>query len=218
MKGLLRDNFYAAYANEKIWFAIMFLVGIIVTIVIPDRSVFIRNYMLICLIGFSYVALDSLWKDSSCRWEKYKLTAPVTRVDIVRSCYAGQLIWLAAGVLFASVPVLLCIVMHGYPFDLKTDIWLIYIFGMSISLFMGAIFFPLFYLFGAERKEVSLLLAILSAIAVTVGLVALLNLLLGPGMTESRIFLSAFVILSCAVLAFGLSYLITIGIFNRKGY
>lgn len=216
MKGLLRDNFYAAYVNGKIWIAIMFLVGIVVTIVIPDGSIFIRNYMLICLIGFSYIALDSMQRESSCRWEKYKLTVPVTRADIVRSCYAGQLFWLAAGVLLASVPVLLCIVMHGYPFDLKTDIWLIYIVGISISLFMGAIFFPLFYLFGAERKEMSLLVAVLSAIAVIAGMAALLNFLFGPGTTERQIFLSALVILSCAVLAFGLSYLITIGIFSRR--
>ena len=218
MKGLLRDNFYAAYVNEKVWFIIMFLVGILVAAVIPDDSIFVRNYMLICLIGYSYVALDSLRKDSTCKWEKYKLTVPVTRADIVRSCYAGQLIWLAVGVLSASVPVILCIVMHGYPFDLNTDIWLIYMIGISISLFMGALFFPLFYLFGAERKEVFLLVSILSAIAAVAGLVVLLNRLFGPGMTTAQIILSALVVLICAVLSYAVSYRVTVGVFGRKEY
>lgn len=218
MKGLLRDNFYAAYANEKIWFIIMFLAGTVVAAVIPDGSVFIRNYMLICLVGFSYVALDSLCKDGSCKWEKYKLAVPVTRADIVRSRYAGQLIWLTAGVLFASVPVILCIVMHGYPFDLRTDIWLLYMIGISISLFMGAMFFPLFYLFGTERKEAFLLVSILSAVAAAAGLAALINYLFGPGMTERQILLSALMIMICAMLAFWLSYLVTVGIFRRKEY
>lgn len=218
MKGLLKDNFYAAYANEKIWFAVMFLLGIVAAAVIPDGSIFIRNYMMICLVGFSYVALGSLRKDDTCKWEKYKLTVPVTRADIVKSCYAGQLIWLAAGVLFGSVPVVLYIVMHGYPFDLSTDIWLIYMLGMSISFFMDGIFFPLYYLFGTEKKDVSLFVSILSAVAAIVGLIALLNYLFGPGMTERQILLSGLVMLSCAVLVFGLSYLITVGIFSRKEY
>lgn len=218
MKGLLRDNFYAAYVNEKYFFVIVFLVGMIVAVVSPDGSIFIRNYMLICLVGFSYVALDSLRKDSSCKWEKYKLTVPVTRADIVRSCYAGQLIWLGAGVLFASVPCGVSILLHGYPFDLSTDILLIYILGISTSLFMGAAFFPLFYLCGEEKKEASLVISILSAIAAAVGLVGLLNYLFGPNMSSLEIVWAAFAILVCAVAVFGLSFMLAVNIFSKKEY
>lgn len=88
----------------------------------------------------------------------------------------------------------------------------------NILVFMGAIFFPLFYLFGAERKEVFLFSGILSAIAVTAGLAALLNNLFGPGMTVTQIILSSLVVLICAVMAFGLSYLFTVRIYNKKEY
>ncbi len=218
MKGLLRDNFYAAYANEKIFFVVIFVVGIVVAAVSPDGSAFIRNYMLICQVGFSYVALDSLGKDSTCRWEKYKLTVPVTRADIVRSCYVGHLAWLAAGTLFAGVSSTVSILLHGYPFDRGTDLVLVYTLGISISFFMGAVFFPLFYLYGFERKEVFLFISIFSAFGAAAGLVALLNYLFGRKMSSSEIVLSAFIILACAVAAFGLSLMLTARIFGKKEY
>lgn len=216
MKGLLRDNFYTVYANEKVFFVVVFLVGIVVAAVIPDAGNFIRNYMLICLVGFSYVALDSLRKDASCKWEKYKLIVPVTRADIVRTSYVGEVIWAIAGALFASVPVGLSVWIHGYPFDLSTDILLIYIIGISIDFFMGAVFFPLFYLRGGEGKEASLFISLISAVAAAVGLVYLLNYLFGPEMTSAMIVLSGFIILICAVLILGLSYFLTVGIFTKK--
>lgn len=218
MKGLLRDNFYAAYANEKVYFIIMFLAGIFVAVVNPDTDVFIRNYMLICLIGFSFVALDSLRKDGTCRWEKYKLTVPVTRANIVKSCYIGQLIWIVIGILFSGVSVGLSVLLHGIMFDRSVDIALVFSIGTSISLFMGAIFFPLFYLCGDERKEVVLVISILSAIALAAGLVRLVNTLFGPKMPVWQILLSAFAVLICAALTFGLSYVLAVGIFRKKEY
>lgn len=218
MNGLLRDNFYAAYANEKVYFIIMFLVGIVVAVVNSDTDVFIRNYMLICLIGFSFVALDSLGKDGTCRWEKYKLTVPVTRANIVKSCYIGQLIWIVMGILFSGMTAGLSILLHGIMFDRNVDIALVFIIGTSISLFMGAVFFPLFYLCGDERKEAVLVISILSAIALAAGLVWLVNALFGPEMPVCQILLSAFAVLICAVLTFGLSYVLTVGIFRKKEY
>lgn len=218
MKGLLRDNFYAAYANEKIYFIIMLLAGIFAAVINPDMGTFIRNYTLVCLVGFSFVALDSLRKDGTCRWEKYKLTVPVTRASIVKSCYVGQLIWISAGILFSGVPVGLSVLLHGVMFDRNVDIVLVFIIGTSISLFMGAVFFPLFYLCGDERKEAVLVISILSAIALAAGLVWIVNILFGPEMPVWQILLSAFAVLICAAIAFGLSYVLTVGIFSKKEY
>lgn len=218
MKGLLRDNFYAAYANEKVYFMIMLLVGILGTVINPYEGMFIRNYALICLVGFSFVSLDSLRKDGSCKWEKYKLIVPVTRADIVKSCYIGQMVWIITGMLYMCVPVGLTIMLHGFPFDRSTDLLLILFIGMSVSFLMGAIFFPLFYLCGDERKEASLVISVLSAIAAVAGLVWLLNSLFGPEMTDIQIVLAASAILVCAILMFGLSYLLASVIFSKKEY
>lgn len=217
MKGLLRDNFYASYENEKVFFVVIFLVGIVLAVVCPGTMSVVTNYMLVCMGGFSYVSLDSLRKDSTCKWEKYKLTMPVTRTDIVKSRYMGHLLWVAAGVACSGIPLGLFILWQKFSFDLNTDLPLVYIAGVSISLFMGAIFFPLFYLCGEERKEAVLVISILLAVAVAAGLVALLNYLFGPGMSPTEIILSGLVLLACAVLTFGLSFLLTVKIFGRKG-
>lgn len=216
MKGLLRDNFYAAYANEKVFMGIMFLSGIVAAVAHPNGNILIRNYMLCCLVGSAFVALESLYKDSSCRWERYKVTLPVTRADIVKSCYAGQLFWMLVGILFAGAAFGLSMLLHGYPFDLPTDILLIAILGMGIDLFMGAFFFPMLYLCGEEKKEVLLVIGCICAGSVTGGLIMLLNFLFKPKMTSAEIILAGVIVLVCAMAAYGVSCLLSIRIFCRR--
>lgn len=217
MKGLLRDNFYAAYANAKALMGILLLAGIAVAIY-PKEGIWLSYYMLCCLVGLNFVTLQDFHKGGFSRWEQYKLTLPVTRADIVRSCYAGHLFWMFAGGVFASVTAGLAVLLHGFVFDLWTDVLLIYIMGMSISLFMGAIFFPLLYARGEERKEASLMGSALFAVAIVLGLALLWNFLFGPRMTTAQIIGGGVIILFCAIAAYGVSYLLAVEVFHHKEY
>ena len=91
-----------------------------------------------------------------------------------------------------------------------------FVLGISISLFMGAIFFPLFYLGGAERNEVFLIISLLCAIGIDLVIVTVVNDLTEPGITS---ILTGLVVLSASsLLAFVLSYPLTLSIFKRKEY
>ena len=90
--------------------------------------------------------------------------------------------------------------------------------GISISLFAGAIFFPLFYLGGEERTGVFLVISLLCAIGITMAISTFINIALISEMTIWKIILKAAVMLACSLLALALSYPLTVAIFRRKEY
>ena len=150
MKGLLKNNYFAVRSNAKAFSVFMLLLGIFVVAVISPSL--LMGYALLGMIGFSLNAIAGLRKESSTKWSKYKLTAPVKRSDIVKSYFISQILWLIVGIAYAGIGVALSIMLHGVTLDRNVDIFMLFVVGIGISLFMGAIFFPLFYLGGEERS------------------------------------------------------------------
>lgn len=218
MKGLLKNNFYATLSNVKVFSAVMILLGVFVVAVDNTIPSLIIGYMLLGMIGFSLTAIASLRKESTDKWSKYKLTAPIKRADVVKSYFLSLFLWLLVGILFAGIGVSLSVILHGFPFDRNTDIFMLFVVGSGISLFMGAIFFPLFYLGGEERNEVFLVISLLCGIGVIMGLSTLINTLFGTPLTSLQVILGGIIILSCALLTFALSCPLTIGIFMKKEF
>lgn len=218
MKGLLKNNFYATLSNVKVFSAVMLLSGIFVVVMDNKIPSLIIGYMLLGMIGFSLNSIASLRKEGYTKWSKYKLTAPVKRSDIVKSYFISQLLWLIVGMLFAGIGAFLSIMMHGFPFDRNTDLFMLFIVGIGISLFMGAIFFPLHYFGGEERNEALLIISLLCGIGIIMILSTLLNTLFPSPMTTFQVILGGMIILACALLAFALSYPLTVSIFRKKEY
>lgn len=218
MNGLLKNNFYATLSNVKVFSIVMLLLGIFVVAVDNKIPSLIIGYMLLGMIGYSVNAIASLRKECMTKWGKYKLTTPIRRSAIIKSYYISHVIWLCAGIIFVGIVVSLSILLHGFPFDKNMDILNLFVMGIGISLLMGAIFFPLFYLGGDERNEVFLVISLLLAVGIFMSLVSLMNVLFGPQMTTSQLLLSAVILLACALLAYVLSYPLTVSIFKCKEY
>ncbi|MDE6847109.1 MAG: ABC-2 transporter permease [Lachnospiraceae bacterium] len=214
MKGLLRNNLYGTLSNAKVFSGFMVLYGMFGVAVI-SQSVQI-GYVMISILGFSVSAIIVAKNEFTTKWGKYKLTLPVRRVDIVKSQFVNQMIWLLAGTIFAGIELGLSWLLHGCPFDQYIDALTMFALGISMSLFMGAIFFPLFYAGGEERGEVFWMIAILCAFGIDYIIVTILNSLLEPGITT--IVFKAAALVGCSLAAFGLSYQLTVGIFRRKEY
>ncbi len=218
MKGLLKNNLYTTLTNAKIFSAVMALFGIIVVTMSHKVPELIINYILAVMIGFSFNSLENMYKENSSKWLKYKLTAPVRRADIVKSFFISQLLWLIVGSALSGTIIILSVLLHGYPFDRNTDIFMLFVVGIGISLFMTAFFIPLFFLSNEERAGICLVLSVFFSIGIILGLIVLLNALFPSPMNTLQIILAGASILVCAVLAFILSYLLTVRIFNRKEY
>lgn len=207
MKGLLKNNYFAVRSNAKAFSVFMLLLGIFVVAVISPSL--LMGYALLGMIGFSLNAIAGLRKESSTKWSKYKLTAPVKRSDIVKSYFISQILWLIVGIAYAGIGVALSIMLHGVTLDRNVDIFMLFVVGIGISLFMGAIFFPLFYLGGEERNEVFLIISLLCGIGIVMGLSTLINTLF-PKMTAPQLICGGIAILACSLLVYVLSYPLTV--------
>lgn len=217
MKGLIKSNLYTALLNAKVFFITIVLLGIFV-IAMDAGSPSLIICQLSVMIGFSFISLESVGLESISKWSKYKLTAPVKRSDIVKSLYLSLLLWLSVGVVFAGISTALSAVLHGYPFDRNTDVFMLFAAGIGISLFMGAVFFPLFFLGGEERNGVFLIVSILCGIGIVMGISSLINSLFPNGMTTRQNILGCTAVVACAALAFILSCPLTVYLFQRKEY
>lgn len=216
MKGLLKNNFYAVRSGAKVFSIFMFLLGAFVIVVVSQQLLLF--YMLLGMIGFSMNAIASMGKEYMSKWGKYKLTTPVKRADIVKSYFINQLIWLIVGIIFAGVGMGLSWLLHGCPFGQGIDALMMFSTGISISLFAGGIFFPLFYLGGEERTGVFLGISLLCAVGITMGIITFANIVVVSDMAIWKIISKAAILLMCSLLAFALSYPLTVAVFRRKEY
>lgn len=214
MKGLLKNNLYATLSNAKVFSCFMLLFGLF-AIALISQSLQI-GYVMIGIIGFSVNAIAVAKNEFRSKWGKYKLTLPVKRAAIVKSLFFNQLIWLLAGTLFAGIEMGLSCLFHGCSFDQRMDILSLFALGISMSLFMSAIFFPLFYAGGEERSEVFLIISLLCAFAIDFAMISAINQLLEPGIAS--IIAGAAILLASSLLAFALSYPLAVCIFRRKEY
>lgn len=215
MKGLLKNNYYAVLSNMKVFSIIMLLLGVFVVVMdhkIP--SLIVSSYMLLGMVGFSLISIAGLRRGSTDKWSRVKLTMPVKRFAVVRSHFLSLLLWLFVGMVFAGIGAALSTILHGYSFRRNTDVFMLFVAGILISLLMGAIFFPLFYLDGGKRSGVYIILSLLCAIKIS----SFTNILLPVSMNTMQIILAGISILVCALFVFTLSCLLTVCIFRKKEY
>lgn len=218
MTGLLKNNFYASIANIRIFLAAMATFGFAVICLDNDSRTLLLIYMLVSMAGFPANAIASMRKERSSKWYKYKLTFPVERKVIIGSYFLSQLIWLAVGMLFAGVCVSSSILVHGFPFDRNIDILMVFIAGISASLFMGAVFYPLFYWGGDEKNEVIFMMSFACSAIIIAGLSGVINYILGMKPTTAEVVTGAVVMLGISAIVFVLSYFLTVRIFSKKEY
>lgn len=212
MKGLLKNNFFAVWANAKVFSVFMLVWGIFVVIVPYDTLQ--MWYILVGIVGFSVNAVSGIGNEFTSKWGKYKLTLPVKRVDIVRSLFLSQAIWLFVGVCFTGIGITLSFLLHGYSDDRLIGMLGMFTLGICISLFMGAMFIPLLYLGGEEKSIVFLVITFVCSFAITS---ALFNITVFDVADAAPLFGIAMDIF-CSVLLFALSYPLTVSIYKKKEY
>lgn len=214
MKGLIKNNFFTVCTSAKTFSIFMLMLGIFVVSVISEPLLI--GYALLGMVGFSINAASSIKKEFASKWGKYKLTLPIKRTDIIKSYFISQLLWLFVGTLFAGLIISLSWSLHGCPFDNSIDTISLFALGISISLFTGSFFFPLFYLGGEDRSDEFIIISLLCGVGIALVIVSIINYYLDPGLTI--ILLGASVLIICSLLMFALSYLLTVNIFNKKEY
>ena len=167
------------------------------------------------------LTISCLRKESSSKWSKYKLTLPVKRKEIVKGQYISHFLISLAGMLTVALFILLTVLIHGnqyFYYGFRDAVTLILLGGI-LSILIGAIAYPLYYLWGAERTEIILVLSVVLSIAVIMGLSIFVNFFTGSGdVSDTVYYISLSAIMAITVLIFLLSYFLTCQIFKYKEY
>ena len=203
MKGLFKNNFLAVWTNVKFFLLFMLAMGIVV-IIIPDQT-WQMYFIIIGIAGLAVNAATVIESEFSSKWGKYKLILPVKRIDIVRSLYLNQLLWIMAGVFFVGIVIALSYLLHGVLFEQFEGVSGVVVIGISISLTMSAIFIPVIYLAGEDKTIVFLIISLLCAIGIAA---MLFNI---PSFGQ-------FILISGSILLFILSFPLIVCIFKKKEY
>lgn len=217
MKGIFKNDFYMVYANAKAFSIFMFLFGIFAVVCAGTSSgtdsglYYLMYYVLIGIVGFSVNTVVAVFNgESTSKWGKYKITLPVKRADIVKSLFLSHIFWLGVGIVFAGAGTGLAGLLYGYSFAQYRELSLIFALGISISLLVGAIFIPLFYLGGEDKTIAFLIISLLCAIGIASLFVNVT--------TNVDYLLRLAVILGSSAVALLLSCPLTLCIFRRKEY
>lgn len=83
-EGTSEKQLLCGTLNVKMFSAVMLLLGIAAAVLDNDVQSIIIGYMISAMAGFSVVAVSGLRKENTSKWCRYKLTAPVRRIDIVK--------------------------------------------------------------------------------------------------------------------------------------
>lgn len=217
MKGLLKSNYFATIVNAKVITVIM--ASLCTLSIVIKSQILLISFVLLSMIGFAVISLASIRKESNSKWGKYKLTLPIKRAAIVQSYYLSLVFWLLWGIFIAGIGIALSILLRGFLFDKNTDIINLYVAGIGISLFMGAIFFPLFHWQGGEeRSEAFLAISLILGIGMMIGVSTVINALFTKPMTTLQTINADILILLWAILVFVFSCLLTIHIYRKRDY
>lgn len=173
MKGLLLTNYYLVYRSFFAYTGLAILVcGII--FYFGDDSMH-RFVAMLTILFVAMPALEVIKYEGKSGYDKYVLTLPVSRRDIVQSHYFFYFLVVVIGA-FISCGIFY---VYGLVSDTSFDgIFNIVSFGTFIVLFAGAIVYPLLYILGPEKSDVIVIGGSMGGLFATFGLQSLVGYLI----------------------------------------
>lgn len=218
MKGLLRNNFYGIVENVKIVIAVVVIFGIV--LLITGEATLLPAFSLIAPPIIAVLMISCLRKESASKWEKYKLTLPIRRKSIIESQYISHTIWSIAGVVVVAVFMAFTVIIHGdqyFYYGFRDAITLV-LGGGILAILIGAISYPLYYLWGAEKTEVILVIGVIGSIGIVFILTMLVNTFSDGNVSDTLYYISLVIVTAVTIIAYVSSYFISKFIFQKREY
>ena len=164
MKGILLKDWYLLWRQGKF----MFLLALVYLILsAAGENQFFGGFAILFL---SMLPMTTLGLDERNRWDRYAVTLPVTRRQLVLEKYLLALIGLFIGCFLYLLFSLTGAAVRQHPFDLGGAL-LILIPMVSGSLLFSALHFPITFQLGVEKARLWFMLIIALVAAVIGGLV-----------------------------------------------
>ena len=217
MKGLFLDNFYKTFNSAKLFMFVILAAGIVLLIT-GNAATILQLFVYISITALSAIAVSGMRKDSEAKWDKYEITLPVTRKDIIKCKYLSYLFWVSIGVIISVVFTFVAYLIHGnifFAFGLR-DVLSLFALGIGIAVIVGSLFFPMAYVFGVNKSEALLVISVIAGVGLAAYLIWLLNTIFDAEVTNYYLILGVFVLTYCFM--FVVSYLVTLKIYGKKNF
>lgn len=151
-KGLLLYLFYSAIGS--LMFVFLLYIVMSAALFITGNSLVYTLLGGIGIVGPPYVVLMVMGGSRYAKWERYQLSMPINRVDLVKSQYLSMLLASLLGIPFVIAVTIIAYHMHDFLFESSLTIALVNISELfAVPLIMVALLFPLSSTKLGEGKE-----------------------------------------------------------------
>ncbi|MDO9522176.1 MAG: ABC-2 transporter permease [Methanocorpusculum sp.] len=161
------------------------------------------------MIFAALLPMTSLTMDDMAKWDRYALTMPVTRKDIVTSKYLMTIIFFCVSILISGI-------IAGVSYYLMpanaTPFWFIVLVG-ALGVFYGSLLFPLLYKFGSEKARYMMFVLMAVIGILLVGWFALF----GESLT-GNLLIYILITAVVSVAAFIASYFVSVRLYEKKEF
>ncbi len=207
MHGLIQKDIYSLKGSMKSIALIMIVFGVIF---IPQAGGV--SFIAVTVFMMSSLVISTISMDDFVKWDKYALTLPLSRKDIVKSKYELLLLLSVTGAVIGLVVSIIYNVIVGEVS--VEDILMMGIMMVAISIALLGIVMPVIYKFGVEKARILMMVCIFLPIVLILGLVyAAENLGIDLPEVSNLLLVVMTLIISAAV--FLLSYFISLKIYSK---
>lgn len=216
MKGLIRNNFYSMEDSLKLTSAINIMMAIGASVLGIFNS-FARSWIAIVILlqmgSYAVQVASTLQKDVSSQWNKFEITMPVRRKDVVKAKY---ICFILNGVLGIAAALLTVIISQLLQIDINVEkVFLGITFGIVITFALPALMYPLLLIFGVDKTEMVLSISVILISILFVGSSVIFNYIM-PDLSvySNLVFRCSIIVIS--IILFIISYMFSVISYKKK--
>lgn len=207
MKGLIKKDFYLIMKEIPVLcFVIIGAGGALANLTSP------LIFVIAAAVIFSTATLTTIQNDKATSWNKFSITLPVSKQQIVIEKYVVYAVLVVFGILAGSI-ISIPIAIGMGNFQMNTYFSTVLI-GLSLALISGSFSIPCSYIFPVEKNVLIVSLSALGTIGISFLIMILTNLILS---IESYLFASSCIIAILGLVSYITSATIAQKIIYRRG-
>jgi len=161
------------------------------------------------IIFAAILPTTSITMDDMGKWDRYALTLPVTRKDIVRSKYLLMIILIGSAIL---ISVIIAAVSYYMMSDNVMSFWIILLVS-AVGILYSSLILPLLYKFSSEKTRYIMLLPMILVGILIGGCV----IIFGDSLPENLL-LYILITAAVSVAAFIASYFVSVRLYEKKEF
>ena len=178
---------------------------------------FARSWIAIVILlqmgSYAVQVASTLQKDVSSQWNKFEITMPVRRKDVVKAKY---ICFILNGVLGIAAALLTVIISQLLQIDINVEkVFLGITFGIVITFALPALMYPLLLIFGVDKTEMVLSISVILISILFVGSSVIFNYIM-PDLSvySNLVFRCSIIVIS--IILFIISYMFSVISYKKK--